>query len=148
MNTPGLLLSFLALTGFAQQLDTPLFRLVDVNQGEPTDVALPNGTTARVQLLERSEIADTVRGAVRLPRVRCGKVSNRTARSERCAKCADEFLERQIHGHSRFPGRRDGRRVGGGTDRTSRMPAVGVRCDASPRTTSFVCEVRHVAWSS
>jgi hypothetical protein len=61
MKAPGLLLSLVALTGFAQQPKTPLFRLVDVNQGEPTDVALPNGTTARVQLLERSEIADTVR---------------------------------------------------------------------------------------
>ena len=70
MKAPGLLLSFAVLTGFAQQPETPLFRLVDVNQGEPTDVALPNGMTARVQLLERSEMADTVRGAVRLARVR------------------------------------------------------------------------------
>ena len=46
MKAPGLLLSLVALTGFAQQPETPLFRLVDVNQDEPTDVALPNGTTA------------------------------------------------------------------------------------------------------
>jgi murein DD-endopeptidase MepM/ murein hydrolase activator NlpD len=70
MSASRLLWSFVALTGFAQEPETPLFRLVDVNQGEPTDVALPNGTTTRVQLLERSEIADTVRGAVRLARVR------------------------------------------------------------------------------
>ena len=69
MKAPGLLLSFAVLTGFAQQPETPLFRMVDVNQGEPTSVALPNGMTARVQLLERSEMADTVRGAVRLARV-------------------------------------------------------------------------------
>ena len=70
MNAPRLLLSFAALTGLAQQQETPRFRLVDVNQGETTDVALPNGTTARVQLLEHSELADTVRGAVRRARVR------------------------------------------------------------------------------
>ena len=54
MNASRLLWSFVALTGFAEQPETPLFRLVDVNQGEPTNVALPNGMTARVQLLERS----------------------------------------------------------------------------------------------
>jgi murein DD-endopeptidase MepM/ murein hydrolase activator NlpD len=64
------MLSCTAVTGFAQQPEALLFRLMDVNQGEPTVVALSSGTTARVQLLERSELADTVRGAVRQSRVR------------------------------------------------------------------------------
>ena len=40
MKAPGLLFSIAVLTGFAQQPETPLFRLVDVNQGEPTDVSI------------------------------------------------------------------------------------------------------------
>jgi murein DD-endopeptidase MepM/ murein hydrolase activator NlpD len=52
------------------QLDTIPFRVADINQGELTKVVLSNGTTARVELLERAEKADTVRGAVRLARVR------------------------------------------------------------------------------
>ncbi len=63
-----LLVSTLAL--LAQQPETPLFRLVDVNQGEPVDVVLHNGLKARVELLERSEARDSLRGAVRLARVR------------------------------------------------------------------------------
>ena len=54
---------------FAQLEMTP-FRVVDINPGAPAKVVLSNGTTARVELLERSETADTVRGAVRVARVR------------------------------------------------------------------------------
>jgi murein DD-endopeptidase MepM/ murein hydrolase activator NlpD len=70
MKALSLPLFFAALTGFAQGPEMPLFRLVDINQGETTDIILSDGTTARVQLLARSEKADTVRGAVRLTRVR------------------------------------------------------------------------------
>lgn len=44
--------------------------MVDIDRGEAVDVALADGTAARVELLERSETADMVRGAVRLERVR------------------------------------------------------------------------------
>lgn len=70
MRVSGLLLSFVALALTAQPPETPLFRVVDVDQGEPVDIVLHNGATARVELLERSEAPDTVRGAVRLARVR------------------------------------------------------------------------------
>jgi hypothetical protein len=53
MKAAGLVLPLAALTIFAQHPDIS------------TD-----GTIARVQLLERNEVADTVRGAVRLARVR------------------------------------------------------------------------------
>jgi hypothetical protein len=70
MRVSGLLLSFVALALTAQPPETPLFRVVDVDQGEQVDIVLHNGATARVELLERSEAPDTVRGAVRLARVR------------------------------------------------------------------------------
>jgi murein DD-endopeptidase MepM/ murein hydrolase activator NlpD len=70
MRARGLLFSFAVAAVLAQQQETPLFRAVDINQGEPADVALPNGTTARVELLESTEAPDTVRGAVRVSRVR------------------------------------------------------------------------------
>ena len=69
MKAPGLF-AFVAAALLAQPPQTPPFGVVDVNRGEPADVALPNGTAARVQLLERTETADTVRGAVRSARVR------------------------------------------------------------------------------
>jgi hypothetical protein len=70
MKVPSLLLSLAALALVAQQREEPLFRAVDVNQGEQVDAVLANGTTARVELIERRETADTVRGAVRLSQVR------------------------------------------------------------------------------
>ena len=70
MRVSGLLLSFVALALTAQPPETPLFRVADVDKGEQVDIVLHNGATARVELLERSEAPDTVRGAVRLARVR------------------------------------------------------------------------------
>ena len=70
MNAAGLLLSFAALGAFVQPSETPLFRVLDINRGEQVDVALPDGANARVQLMERSAVSDTVRGAVRRARVR------------------------------------------------------------------------------
>ncbi len=57
-----------------------------IEGGKAVDILLHNGATARLELLERSEAPDTVRGAVRLARVRvrvnrqevwleCGKLS-------------------------------------------------------------------------
>jgi murein DD-endopeptidase MepM/ murein hydrolase activator NlpD len=53
-----------AAAGFAQ------FRTVDLDRGERADITLPDGAAARLELLDRSETADIVRGAVRLERVR------------------------------------------------------------------------------
>ena len=64
-----LVLCLRALPAFAQ-LDTIPFRVVDVDKAVPVEVVLPNGATARVELLDRTEKADTVRGAVRVARVR------------------------------------------------------------------------------
>ena len=113
MKALGLLLSLAALTDFAQQPETPLFRVVDVNQGELTDIALPNGTTARVQLLERSEMADTVRGAVRLARVRV-TVNGKEVWLD-CGNFAAEHQAVQHgiwNGHFRIAVRTDGRKAG------------------------------------
>ena len=60
-----LVLCLRALPAFAQ-LDTIPFRVVDVDKAVPVEVVLPNGATARVELLDRTEKADTVRGAVRV----------------------------------------------------------------------------------
>jgi hypothetical protein len=48
----------------------PLVRVVDLNIGESEEVALHNGAMARIRLLERNEVHDSVRGAVRVARVR------------------------------------------------------------------------------
>ncbi|MFB3827850.1 MAG: PKD domain-containing protein [Bryobacteraceae bacterium] len=70
MKVPRLLLVLAAAALVAEQREEPPFRAVDVNQGERVDAVLSNGATARVELLERRETADTVRGAVRVSQVR------------------------------------------------------------------------------
>ncbi len=47
-----------------------LMTAVDLNLGQAVEVKLHNGDTARVELLERMETPDKVRGAVRNSRVR------------------------------------------------------------------------------
>jgi len=69
MRVPALLLFLVAIDVVAWQGEGPLFRVVDINQSEQVEAVLPNGTAVRLELLERSETADTVRGAVRLSRV-------------------------------------------------------------------------------
>ena len=59
-----------ALTVPAKPPKMPLMRVVDLNAGDLAEVVLHDGTAARVELLERSEIRDTVRGAVRHALVR------------------------------------------------------------------------------
>jgi hypothetical protein len=59
-----------ALTELAQPPKMPLMRVVDLNAGEPVEIVLHNGATARIELLERSAISDSVRGAVRHASVR------------------------------------------------------------------------------
>lgn len=63
-----LLVGAAVLTG--RTPETPLVRIVDVDRGEPVEVVLHNGLKVRVELLDRSEVRDSVRGAVRLARVR------------------------------------------------------------------------------
>ena len=64
-------LSVGAVTLLAQPFRTPLMRVMDVNAGEPAaEVVLHNGATARIELLERTQVSDTVRRAVRHARVR------------------------------------------------------------------------------
>lgn len=59
------------LTLMAQQPTLPLMRVVDLNAGEPAaEVGLHDGKKARIRLLERSAVSDSVRGAVRHARVR------------------------------------------------------------------------------
>jgi len=60
-----------ALTLSARPLKMPLMRVVDLDAGEPeSEVVLHNGTKARIELLGRSQVSDSVRGAVRHARVR------------------------------------------------------------------------------
>ena len=54
----------------ARQFAMPLMTAVDLDLGQPVEVKLHNGEIARVELLERTETADKVRGAVRNSRVR------------------------------------------------------------------------------
>ena len=70
MIVSGLMLCVAALGLFAQTREAPPFTVVEINEGEQIEAALPNGRTARLQLVERSETGDTVRGAVRQSRVR------------------------------------------------------------------------------
>lgn len=70
MKMLGLVLSLITLGGMAQQPEEPLFRVVDLDQGESVKVVFPDGATATVELLERNETVDSVRGAVRIARVR------------------------------------------------------------------------------
>jgi len=69
-----LLLSPLML--FSQSPAAPLMRAVDLDIGRPVEVRIHNGSRARVELLERTESCDNVRGAVRNSRVRV-KVNGR-----------------------------------------------------------------------
>lgn len=87
-NVMKTLLCFLfAAAVFGQQPQAPLFNIVDLDQGEEVDVTLSNGATARIALLERSETADTVRGAVRRARVRV-----RANREELWLECGNYHL--------------------------------------------------------
>lgn len=86
-NTPVIMILLLVAPLLAQAPRKPLFRVVDVNRGEPADVALPDGKTVRLELLEAAETADTVRGAVRLSRVRV-----RVNREEVWLECASYRL--------------------------------------------------------
>jgi murein DD-endopeptidase MepM/ murein hydrolase activator NlpD len=70
MRTPVLLLFLWAGALFAQQPARPPFVVVDINRGEPVEVALTNGVVTAVELLERVELRDSLRDAVRLARVR------------------------------------------------------------------------------
>jgi murein DD-endopeptidase MepM/ murein hydrolase activator NlpD len=58
------------LTILSQMPVAPLMSTVDLDKGRPVEVKLHNGASARVELLERTEISDNVRGAVRNSRVR------------------------------------------------------------------------------
>ena len=49
----------------AQPPKPPLMRVVDLNAGERVEVVLHDGSKARIELLDRTEASDTVRGAVR-----------------------------------------------------------------------------------
>jgi hypothetical protein len=69
----SLLLASLALRA------QPPMSVADLNAGEPAEVRLHDGGTARVELLERTEVRDNVRGAVRSARVRV-KVNGREVR--------------------------------------------------------------------
>ena len=60
-----------ALTLLAEQPKLPLMGVVDLAAGEPaSEVVLHSGTKARIELLGRSQLSDSVRGAVRHARVR------------------------------------------------------------------------------
>ncbi len=64
-------LSSSALTLLGQPLKMPLMRVVDLNVGEPaSEMILHDGTKARIALLSRSKVSDSIRGAVRHVRVR------------------------------------------------------------------------------
>ena len=54
----------------SQQPAAPLMSVVDLDKGRPVEVKLHNGDKARIELLERTETFDNVRGAVRNARVR------------------------------------------------------------------------------
>jgi hypothetical protein len=61
---------------FSQSPAAPLMRTVDLDIGQPVEVRIHNGGRTRVELLERTESCDNVRGAVRNSRVRV-KVNGR-----------------------------------------------------------------------
>jgi len=61
---------------FSQSPVAPLMSAVDLDKGRPVEVRLHDGGRARVELLERTETCDNVRGAVRNSRVRV-KVNGR-----------------------------------------------------------------------
>ena len=48
---------------------SPLLRVVDLNVGETSEVALCDGTRVQVKLLDRQETRDSIRNAVRIARV-------------------------------------------------------------------------------
>jgi murein DD-endopeptidase MepM/ murein hydrolase activator NlpD len=55
---------------FLVGLPPQLHRVVDMNVGESTTVVLHGGATAKLRLLDRNEVRDTVRNAVRQARIR------------------------------------------------------------------------------
>ncbi len=59
-----------ALTVASRPPTRPLMSVVDLDAGKPMEVKLTNGGSARVELLERTETQDQVRGAVRNARVK------------------------------------------------------------------------------
>jgi len=61
---------------FSQSPAAPLMRTVDLDIGQPVEVRIHNRGRTRVELLERTESCDNVRGAVRNSRVRV-KVNGR-----------------------------------------------------------------------
>lgn len=66
-----LLLLGVVHTGLAEDAEpvSPLLQIVDLDVGESADVALSDGTTAAVKLLDLSEERDSIRNAVRRARV-------------------------------------------------------------------------------
>ncbi len=70
MNVRWLLLWASVMTLLAQTSKVPLMRIVDLDAGESAEVALHNGAKAYIELLERAEESDSVRGALRHARVR------------------------------------------------------------------------------
>jgi hypothetical protein len=66
MRTPTFLLTVWLSAGGAGPLpqppEMPLMRVVDLNAREPAEVFLQNGTTARIELLERAAVSDNVSG--------------------------------------------------------------------------------------
>ncbi len=65
----------------AQPSQPSLMRVVDLNAGEPVEVVLQDGSAARLELLDRTEATDGVRGAVRHAWVRV-RVNGKEARLE------------------------------------------------------------------
>lgn len=58
------------LSLLAQTPAAPLFNVLDLDRGKPAEVILQNGGSARVELMDRTETRDRVRGAVRNSRLR------------------------------------------------------------------------------
>ena len=72
------------LSGIRENTDEKpqsLMRVVDINKGEAATVGLSNGANVRLELMDRREVHDTVRGAVRLAQVRI-KVNGQQAQLE------------------------------------------------------------------
>ena len=141
-------LSSSALTLLAQPLKMPLMRVVDLNVGEPaSEVILHDGTKARIELLSRSKVSDSIRGAVRHVRVRvkvnsqevqleCGNY-NLPVSCRRCPGrlCRDERLSQQQ------PDRSMGSREGCPVEIVAgRLSVHGSWHVHLPRETALVCD--------
>jgi murein DD-endopeptidase MepM/ murein hydrolase activator NlpD len=70
MKVAGILLGLFALFSGSASGDEPPFVTVDVDRGRPVDIVLRDGNKARVELLDRTEVPDSARGAVRVAQVR------------------------------------------------------------------------------